>query len=238
MIELVAIHQPNFFPWLGFFDKLVRADRLVLLDNVQFQKKGGTWSNRVRIMVNGEPQWLTAPIDRAYHGVRNISEMKFADSDWRVRTVATIRRAYGRAPHFDEMAALIEPLVQNPDQSLASYNELALTRIAETFGVESSKFVRATNLARVSGAGTELLASIVKAAGGTTYLSGDGAEGYQKDDAYREAGVGLRMQAFRHPTYRQTGAGSQEFHPGMSVIDVVANVGISGARELLGTEAR
>ncbi len=50
-MAIVAIHQPNFFPWLGYFDKIARCDHFVLLDHVQFQKTGGVWSNRVRMMV-------------------------------------------------------------------------------------------------------------------------------------------------------------------------------------------
>ena len=73
-MTLVAIHQPTFLPWLGWWDKLVRADRLVLLDDVQFPKKGGTWMNRVRMLVNGEPAWVTVPLDRSYHGVAPVRE--------------------------------------------------------------------------------------------------------------------------------------------------------------------
>jgi hypothetical protein len=233
MVETIAIHQPNFFPWLGFFDKLVRADRLVLLDNVQYQKKGGTWSNRVRICVSGEARWLTAPVDRAYHGVRSISQMRFAESEWRERIIATVRQTYQRARHFDEMAALVEPFIRNPAQSVSSYNETAIAGIAQALGIRPEKIIRATDLTGLSGTATELLVSIVKAAGGNAYLSGDGAGGYQHEEAFLQAGVQLRMQQFRHPTYRQIGAQSTAFQPGMSVIDVLANIGVAGTRELL-----
>ena len=73
---IVAIHQPNFFPWLGFFDKIARADVFCLLDNVQFPKTGGTWINRVQLWINGKAAWATAPVDRSYSGVRRIREMQ------------------------------------------------------------------------------------------------------------------------------------------------------------------
>ena len=59
--RVVAIHQPNFLPWLGYFDKLARCDVFVLLDSVQFPKKSGTWMNRVQVLVSGEPAWITVP---------------------------------------------------------------------------------------------------------------------------------------------------------------------------------
>ena len=69
--KVVAIHQPNFFPWLGYFNKIARADVFILHDNVQFPKTGGTWMNRVRILVNGGPSWLTMPVRRNHHGVQD-----------------------------------------------------------------------------------------------------------------------------------------------------------------------
>ena len=66
--KVVSIHQPNFFPWLGYFEKIVRSDYFIFLDNVQFPKKGGSWTNRVKLIVSGQPKWLTANINRQYHG--------------------------------------------------------------------------------------------------------------------------------------------------------------------------
>ena len=84
--RIVAIHQPNFFPWLGYFDKIARANVFVILDSVQFPKKQGNWMNRVRVLVHGKPHWLTVPVDRTFHGVRSVREMQIAsDSPWRDR---------------------------------------------------------------------------------------------------------------------------------------------------------
>ena len=77
MNRVVAIHQPNFFPWLGYFDKIARSDVFIFLDDVQFPKTGGVWSNRVKILIGGEARWSTAPIDRSFTGTRKICEMHF-----------------------------------------------------------------------------------------------------------------------------------------------------------------
>ena len=66
LARVVAIHQPNFFPWLGFFDKIARADVFVLMDNVQFPRTStGTWVNRVKLLVAGRERWATAPVVRS-----------------------------------------------------------------------------------------------------------------------------------------------------------------------------
>ena len=94
MTGLVAIHQPNFLPWLGYFDKLARADVFVLLDDAQFPKKGGTWVNRARLLVSGRPDWVTVPVDRSYHGTRTIIEMQIDDArPWRRKLIGRSSRA-------------------------------------------------------------------------------------------------------------------------------------------------
>jgi hypothetical protein len=85
MNKIVAIHQPNFFPWLGYFSKIARSDTFIFLDDVQFTKrKSGSWSNRVQLLIGDRSLWATAAIDRKYQGLREIREMRFRENDiWR-----------------------------------------------------------------------------------------------------------------------------------------------------------
>jgi hypothetical protein len=230
-VTLVAIHQPNFLPWLGFFDKIARADVFVLLDSVQFPKKGGTWTNRVRILVNGEPTWLTAPIDRAYHGTRTIREMRLRDDDgrWRETALKTLRSTYGRAPFFDAIQAELEPLLLDRTVELAVYNERAIRRLCELLGLETP-VVRSSELA-AEGSGTDLLVALVRASGGDAYLAGGGAAGYQEDEKFAAAGIELRHQAYAPPAYPQ---GAHPHVPGLSAVDALMHVGPGDTRALLG----
>ena len=95
MTKVVAIHQPNFFPWLGYFDKISRADSFLFLDNVQFPKKGGSWSNRIKLLISGDARWITAAIDRSYSGTRQIREMHFlSQNPWRQKMFKTLEINY------------------------------------------------------------------------------------------------------------------------------------------------
>ncbi|NCA14282.1 MAG: wbmP, partial [Proteobacteria bacterium] len=133
---IVAVHQPNFFPWLGYFDKLVRSDCFIVLDDVQFPKKGGTWMNRVQIARDGRPHWLTAPVDRGYSGVRLISEMRFApERSWRDEVWRAIELAYSRAPCWSEAADLLKPLVFHESQSLVDYNVHGTRSLLKALGI-------------------------------------------------------------------------------------------------------
>lgn len=229
--RIVAIHQPNFFPWLGFFDKMIRSDVFIVLDNVQFQKTGGTWTNRVKLLNNGNPIWATAPIVRTYSGIRRISEMEISeDTPWRKKLLRTINTSYAKADYFKALFPHFEPLILNPTSSLFEYNYFAIKSMVELLGLESKEIVLGSSL-NVSSHSTDMLVEITQTVGGTIYLSGDGAEGYQESEKFAQAGLSLKFQNFVHPRYVQTRA--EKFIPGLSVMDALFNIGLERVRENL-----
>lgn len=231
-MTLVAIHQPNFLPWLGFFDKMRRADVFVLLDSVQLQKTAGSWTNRVCMLVGGRPAWVTVPLVRPRHGTQRIDEaLVSSDPRWREKLVRTIQSAYGRAPCFDAVGDLLFTLVRDPHQRLADYNATAIGALAGALGlVPGTRIVRASDLGS-SGTATGLLVDIVRRVGGDAYLPGGGAAGYQDNAAFAAAGIALAEHDFEHPRYPQRGV--EEFVPGLSVVDALATCGFDGVRALL-----
>lgn len=232
--RVVAIHQPNFLPWLGYFEKIARSDVFILLDNVQFPKKGGSWTNRVRLLVSGRPKWVTVPVSRSYHGVRRIDEIEVDDTQpWRRKILETVRTSYARAPHFTEVFSLIESWLSNPTTRIAELNIVAIRDLAQHLGFETKDLVLASEL-DCSEKATELLICLTTAVHGTTYLCGGGAD-YQDDAAFAAAGLSLRYQDFEHPEYSQTG---EEFHPGLSIVDALMWQGFAGTAELLLSEVK
>lgn len=234
--RVVAIHQPNFLPWLGFFDKLSRADVFVLLDDVQFAKKGGTWTNRVQILVSGEPAWITVPVDRSYHGTRTIQEMHIDGSGaWRRRIIETIRQNYSRAAHFSQVQPVVEEILALETRSLCEFNIAGIRLLLDLMGLPSEHMVRSSTLG-VSGRASELLAAITAAVGGETYLCGGGAAEYQEDEVFEDAGIRVLYQDFKDPRYPQRGTSG--FVTGLSVVDALMNCGSAGTRDILLRDAR
>ncbi|WP_166305708.1 WbqC family protein [Bradyrhizobium sp. 26S5] len=214
---LVAIHQPNFFPWLGYFDKIRRADVFVLLDAVDYPRSGsggmGSWSNRVRIAIQGEARWATCPVHRLPLG----APLNAAEIDdgrpWRRKMIATLQASYGKAPRFREAMGLLQPLVEQHETNLAAFNIAAIKAITEHLGL-ATRFERQSELPH-AGKATELLISLVKAVGGDAYLAGGGATGYQQDELFEQHGVRLVSQGFAPQPYGP----HEAFIPGLSVID-------------------
>jgi hypothetical protein len=207
----------------------------VVLDNAQFSKTGGTWTNRVQMVVNKEPAWVTVPMVRAYHGLRTIREMRINDSEpWRAKLLRTIEMSYGRTPHFKELEPLVREVIEQRTSDLAEYNLAAIRTLCTALELTTPIVLGST--LRSEGHSTDLLITMIQALGGTSYLAGGGAAGYQEDDKFRQAGIDVIYQEFQHPVYPQLNTSS--FRPGLSIVDALMNCGLEGVRELLRTSAR
>ena len=232
-MPVVAIHQPNFFPWLGFFDKLARCDVFIVMDDVQFPKAGaGGWTNRVPLLINGASKWVTVPVVRSHHGVRTIRETEISeDEPWRERLLEQLRHSYGKAQHYAEAMALLTPLIEQRTASLCEYNANAIAEIGGALGIPAARLVTMSSLPH-SGSATDLLIALVQACAGDTYLCGAGSSGYLEPEKFAAAGIRLVFQNFTPVAYPQRGAPA--FVPGLSIIDALANRGVAGTAALLG----
>lgn len=230
--KVVAIHQPNFFPWLGYFEKMAQAHCFVFLDNVQISKTGGSWVNRVKLLMSQKSGWFTLPIDRSYHGTRLISEVQIAmGKAERTSLVDKVRLNYRKAPFYEEVFPVIETLLRNAEPYLAEFNIQTLTELATRMGFPAAMFVRSSHLQSAGEVSTDRLVTLVSEVGGTAYLYGGGAADYQENEKFVAAGMNVIAQDFVHPTYLQFNAA--EFVPGLSVIDALMNIGFNGTRVLL-----
>ncbi len=224
---LVAIHQPNFLPWLGYFDKIARADRFVILDSVPLQLTGGNYTNRVKMIVSGKPAWITMPLRRGHEARNRIDQAEYVgDAGTRRKIVRSIAQSYAKAPFFSSVMPLVERVMGRETASLVEFNLAGIYAVAEALGLRTDHIVRSSAMA-VEGHSNELLAQIVRAAGGQTYLAGQGAGGYQDDSIFAANGVTVSYQGYAHPVYRQGSV--DEFVPGLSAIDALMNCGPEAA---------
>lgn len=227
----VAIHQPTFFPWMGYFDKIIRSDVFVILDNVQYPKKGGSWSNRVKIMISGKAEWITMPINRSFSGIKNINEIEIDNSrNWNEKILKSIEVNYRKAPYFNDIFPIIKELLMTPGDDLTEFNLKIINTFCKILSINISHFIRGSKL-NVTGNATDLLISIVKQTGCNTYMCGGGATKYQEDEKFTQNGITLQYQNFNHPVYPQFN--SEVFIPGLSIIDAFMNCGIMETNRLI-----
>ena len=227
---IVAIHQPNYLPWLGYFHKIAQADVFVFLDDVQFSKNG--YINRVRILANGTARWLTVPV--SVHLGDAINAVYAARADWRVAHLDTLKTFYGGAAAFAAVWPRLREIYAGlPADQLAASNRVLIERVAGELGLRC-RFLASSEIDSGAMSGDDRLVRIVAAvAANGTYLSGKGGASYQDPDKFGAAGLGFRYTDFHHPVYDQ-GPGNHAFVPGLSAVDPVFRLGWSGAAELLG----
>ena len=237
MNKIVAIHQPNFIPWLGFFDKLHRADIFIMLDNVQFPKKGGSWTNRVKMLVSGSENWITIPVDRKYHGFLEINKMMIENkSDWRSKILKSIYFSYKKTLYFENVFEFFEELINHDTDSLVEYNLHALNQIIRVLKFDNTEIYNASSLIpEVENKKSDLLIDLIHKVNGSAYLYGAGSS-YLEEDKFMSKGIDLIDQNFFHPVYNQDGR--KTFTPGLSIMDAFFNLGFEKTRILFNTHEK
>jgi hypothetical protein len=227
----IAIHQPNYLPWCGYFHKMREVDLFVILDDCCFTKSGVT--HRVRIRTPRDTCWLTVPV-----GKREVPIVRLSpdpSQDWGMRQWNVLKNSYSKAAFWSEVALWLEPLLKTRWQKLVDLNLEGIMKVAGLLGIKTpilrtSEFPE--EVKRGLGTGSARNLDICRYVGATTYVSGQGARDYNDEQAFASAGIRLDYVKFNHPVYPQMGEG---FIPGLSVIDLLFNCG-PNSKQILSTE--
>ena len=223
----VAVLQPGYLPWLGFFDQMIRSDVFVYYDDVQFDKNG--WRNRNRVKSMTGPLWLTVPVLSAQKFGQLILETKIDNRQpWARKQLGTIRQLYARAPYLAPYLPGLEEVLCAKWQYLVDLDIALVELICGWMGLKRQA-VRSSKLG-VVGERSERLLRICRHFGAEKYLSGDSAQCYLDVPAFEAHKIAVEWQRYSHPTYPQLHG---EFLPYLSAIDLVFNVGGDRSLELL-----
>jgi hypothetical protein len=216
--KIIAIHQPNFLPWIGFFYKMLKSDVFVFLDNVQFSKN--SYQNRVKIKSSQGAMWLTVPVLHKFGQLTK--EVKINNREqWREKHLKTLELNYKKASFFKPVFELLREIYFKEEwELLVDFNIELIFSISKFLEIET-EMIRATSL-NVSGKSTDLLINIAKELNASIYLSGKGGANYQDEKKFRANGIELKYSDFTHPVYPQLWG---EFIEGLSIIDLLFNCG-------------
>ena len=218
-MKTICIHQPDFLPWLGFLHRLTQSDVFVLLDNVQFLKRG--WHHRDKIKTVHGVQWLTVPVKNKGRYRQLLLETEIDNTvDWRREHLNTLHHAYSRAACFSLYYPVLEEIYRQDYRLLTDFNISLLNFLLQTFGIEI-EILRASSL-QSTGHSNELLIQIIREVGGQRYLTGTGAKEYLNESLFASAGIEVMWQNFNHPVYPQLFG---NYEPYLSSIDYVLNCG-------------
>jgi hypothetical protein len=225
---IYSVHQPQYLPWLGFFDKLLKSDCFIFLDDVQYKHR--EFQNRNKIRTKDGWIWLTVPVlDKRGTKIKDL--LIDNSKDWASSHLKSLKSWYARAPYFDKHIGFFEKLYSGEWRQLVDLNVAVIEYVVEVLGIK--KKITFESALGAGGEKTQRIVNIGKKIGADVYLSGAGGRDYLEDALFGEAGVELTYQDYAHPVYRQQFMkGNADFIPYMSVVDLMFNEG-DGSRNVI-----
>jgi len=215
---IAAVHQPQYLPWLGYFDKIRRADVFCFLDNVQYKKND--WQNRNRLKTAQGWQWLTVPV--RYRFPQKINEVTINNAvAWKTKHLQSLATNYSRAPYFKKYAPIFEQVYSQDWERLSDLNIVLIERLSAALGLDQGSAVKASDF-DLREDPTDRLIDICKSLNADTYLSGQDGGNYMDLERFKQSGIQVVIQDFNHPVYPQIFNG---FRSHMSVVDLLFNCG-------------
>jgi hypothetical protein len=229
---IVAAHQPHYMPWLGYLDKMAKADLFVVMDDLQFEAQN--YQNRQRLKLAGGPTWLTVPL---FHGSQAdsildklISSSQSPKQHWQHRHWNTILTNYRNAKFFDRYADELHEVFQRRWEHLIDL-DLHMLQLARRWLDIDTPVVRSSEIG-LEGTKTDRLIDMCHKVGARCYLTGaGGSTGYLDVEKIGRTGVGVIWQQFTHPVYAQRYP-NLGFASHLGFLDIVLNCG-PASRDLL-----
>ena len=214
----VGIHQPETYPYAGYFNKMLNYDLFVLLDDVQFKKNN--YQNRNRILSHSNVNWITIPVDLKGHLNSTIRETQISyNIDWRTRNINQLEGAYQKCPYYDTVMPDLRDMILESRNSIQLFNTLFIEYVRKYLGITTPTIL--SSGLNITSHKNELVLDICKEVGATTYLSGSGGRDYLDLYAFNYNNIEVLFQSMdTSVTYNQK---SDEFVPYMSVIDLIMN---------------
>lgn len=232
-----SIHQPHYFPWVGYFDKMAKADTFVILDQVQFGKGSQMIRNRV-LDGSGEIKYITISGETKDFLNREYRELLTKDVEgWTSRQMNALKNYYRKAKYRNEIFPLLEEFFQRDHTTICQWTCASIGLIRELLDIQTPLIYQSTIDYDRANKRSDLVYAICKAIGADIYFSGRGASmTYLDREKFAENGIRIIFQDFQHPVYPQ--CNSAEFVPGISILDMLFNCGIEESRRMFWENVR
>ena len=215
---IVAVHQPQYLPWLGYFDKIRQADVFCYLDNVQYKKND--WQNRNRIKTSQGWQWITVPV--SYQFPQKIYEVKINPTEkWPKKHLQALVTNYRKAPFYKQFIDVYEQIYSEEWEYISDLNIYFIECVKQSLGLDQKPAIKSSQL-KLREDPTDRLIDICKAVKADTYLSGQDGVKYMDLERFKKSSIEVIFQDFKHPVYPQMFNG---FTSHMSVVDLLFNCG-------------
>lgn len=225
---IVSIHQPHFFPWLNYFNKIVNSDVFVVLDDVQFRRR--YFQNRAKIKVADKEQWITVPLEKHSRSTL-IKDMEIIQNKSYHNIAKTIENVYKRAPFFDVYFQEIEHVLSKEFHSLNDLNIALLKLLLKILEIDVPIY-KSSELGIQANEPNERLLKICLHFKATKYIAGKGGKNYMDKSMFGDNGIEILWQDYPNSTFTYEQLGTN-FIPGLSVLDLLFNIGTEQTKKFI-----
>lgn len=211
----VAIMQPYFFPYIGYFQLIRAADKFVVLDDVNYINRG--WINRNRMLMNGKDFLFTVPLIGASQN-RLINEIEISGNDFQNKMIKNFESAYKKAPFYSDVFPLLTEIISSPEKLIGKLALRSLLTVCsyleiKTLFVETSAVYGNSHLK-----GQERIIDICKRNNATMYINPQGGRELYNKKHFSENNIELKFlqpDEIKYPQFKN------DFVPWLSIIDVL-----------------
>ena len=215
----LAIMQPYYFPYIGYWQLMYAADRFVIYDDVNYIKGG--WINRNRILINGKPTYITVPLHQASQYKLICETALHSSPAWHDKLVKMVEMSYRKAPEFDRVFPMIEKIIRHETTNLSEYLAYQLRTLSQHMGITTEIVVTSRCYDNNGLSGQERILDICKREYASTYINPSGGQSLYDPDTFRDAGIDLHFIVMHPMTYKQRTKG---FVPYLSIIDALMEI--------------
>lgn len=218
----VAIHQPNYLPWLGYFSKIVNSDTFVLLDDVQYSKNSPAARNYI-IGIDASKILLSVSVKKSKGAFQKYNELEIDYSiKWNIKHLNKINNSYSKTLYFDIYYSQLSSILNTQFENLAQLNIALISWMLKLIKCSTNILISSHLDLKVENGKNDRNLAICKLLGATEYLSGKGAMKYNDEAAFLRENIKLTYHHFSHPIYKQN---QHEFQENLCFLDALFFLG-------------
>lgn len=211
----LAIMQPYFMPYIGYFQLIAAVDTFIVYDNIEYTKKG--WINRNRMLRNGKDVMFTLPLKKASDSL-DVCQRELSIDFNRDKLLNQLKGTYRRSPYFEQTFPLIEQIVRHEDTNLFRFLYYSLVKTCDYFGITTEIRVSSNIVIDHDLKNQDKVLALCEVVGATTYVNAIGGRELYSKETFREKGIDLNFIKSKPFEYEQFG---DAFVPWLSIIDVM-----------------
>jgi len=212
----IAIMQPYFLPYVGYFQLINKVDRFVVYDNIQYTKRG--WINRNKYLLNNKSKYVSIPVEKFSHKEK-IIKIKISKIYQKEKILRQFCNAYKKAPYFEERYELLAKIIMFPSQNLFEYIYFSISSICEYLNIKTKVFISSNIDHDPALRSEDKVIDICKQLNGTIYINPEGGVKIYKKNNFKKYKLILK---FLHTTgFKYQQFDEKIFIPKLSIIDVL-----------------